>query len=129
MPTTLSKGFKLPITGERDWYDTLEDNITQLNSHDHDGTDSEAISTKYLSKSTATLASGDWAAVAGHSGTYKQTVTVPSGYAVNTMEAKFYVTAGGQAGYEVHPTIRKASATTYDVFTNDNSVGYTVVYG
>jgi hypothetical protein len=129
MSETLSNGFKKPETGDRNFWGDLEDDIDQLNSHTHDGIDSEQLSPKNLSKSTANIASGSWAAVAGHAGTYKQTITVPTGYAVDSMQVKFYITAGGQAGYEVYPSIRKASSTTYEVFTNDNSVGYTAVYG
>lgn len=127
MADTLSNGYKRPNTGERGFWQILEDNITQLNSHDHDGTDSEKISPKNLLKSTATLASGSWVSQGG--GTYKQTVTVPTGYTVDTMQVKFYVGSGTQTGYEVMPTIRKVTATTFDVFTNDNSVDYVAIYG
>ena len=42
MATTLSYGFVRPATGDKGsvFFPALEDNITQLNSHDHDGTDS-----------------------------------------------------------------------------------------
>lgn len=126
MGTVLSKGFKLPTTGDRDWWTQLEDNITQLNSHDHDGTDSEQISTNNLSKSTGSIASGSWSAVSGEAGTYKQTVTVPTGYTVDLTDIKFYITS---SGIQIHPSVRKVTATTYDVFINDNSLSLTAVYG
>jgi hypothetical protein len=127
MPTTLSKGYKLPLTGERTFWSSLEFNIQLNNSHKHDGTDGEQIVAKDISKPTANLSAGSWTVVGG--GTYKQTVTVPAGYLVDNINPKFYITSGGQAGYQVHPTVRKVSSTTFDVFTNDNTVGYTIIYG
>lgn len=129
MGTTLTYGRQKPTTGDRDFWEQLEDNIILDDAHDHDGVDSPQLSPKNFSKSTASIASGSWAAVSGQAGTYKQTITVPTGYSVDSMQVKFYITSGGQAGYEVFPTVRKASGTTYDLFTNDNSVGYTAVYG
>jgi hypothetical protein len=126
MGTVLSKGWRLPATGDRDWWDQLEANITQSNSHDHDGTDSEAISTKNLSKSTSTILAAAWAAVSGHAGTFSQTITVPSGYTVNNSDVKFYITS---SGIQIHPTTRYVSSTTYDVFVNDNTLALTAVYG
>ena len=48
MPITLSYGFIKPVDGDAasSWFDSIEATITQLNSHDHDGTDSAAISGK-----------------------------------------------------------------------------------
>ena len=129
MGTTLTYGRKRPTTGDRDFWGQLEDNIVVDDAHDYNGVNSPALSPKNFSKSTAAIASGSWSAVSGQAGTYEQTITVPTGYAVDSMQVKFYITSGGQAGYEVFPTVRKASATTYKVFTNDNSVGYTAVYG
>jgi hypothetical protein len=127
--TLQTYGRSIPTTGDRDFWTQLEDNITLDDAHSHDGVDSAQLSPKNFSKSTASILAAAWAAVSGQSGTYSQTVTVPTGYAVNSMQVKFYITSGGQAGYEVFPTVRKASATTYELFTNDNTLGYTAVYG
>lgn len=129
MSTTLSHGYKKPTAGDRGFWTDLETNITLTNNHTHNGTDGEQISPKNLNKSTATISSGSWAAVVGHAGTYKQTITVPTGYAVNSMQVKFYVTGGGEDGHEVFPSVRKVTATTYDVFINDNTVSLVAVYG
>jgi hypothetical protein len=126
---TLSNGVKQPETGDRGFWSDLEDDLEILNNHTHNGTDSEGISTKHIIKTTSLILSASWVAVSGQAGTFRQTMTVPSGYEVDSMLPKFYINTGGQSGYQVHPTIRKVSNTTYDLFTNDNTVGYVAVYG
>lgn len=77
---TLSKGFKLPESGDLGsvWFAALGDNITQMNSHDHDGTDSEKVRAVNLvtTGSTATVASGSFADQGD--GYWRATVTVPA---------------------------------------------------
>lgn len=129
MSITLSKGFRLPEVGDRAFWGDLEFNITQLNSHVHNGTDSERIVPGSFNKTVGTLTSGAWTAVVDNAGTFKQTITVPTGYTQANMQLKFCVDGGGEDGFEVHPSVRKVSATTFDVFCNDNSVALKVVYG
>lgn len=124
------KGYKIPETGDRDFWSYLTFNWLRASAHTHDGSNSEQLSPKYFNKSTTSISAGSWAAVAGQSGTYKQTITVPSGYTVNNMQVKFYIsTAGDQEGHEVLLSVRKASSTTYEVFINDNTLDLVAVYG
>ena len=53
MSTTLSRGYKLPSSGDDSttWMSNIEDNIQRLNDHDHDGTDSALIDGSKISKS------------------------------------------------------------------------------
>jgi len=120
-----SKGYKIPERGDNFW-SYLIFNWLRMNDHTHNGTDSEQLSPKNFTKSTANIASGSWAAVTGHAGTYKQTITVPTGYTVAAMQVKFYESVSGD---EVHPTVRKVTATTYDVYINDNTLSLVAVYG
>lgn len=129
MPTLTSMGYKKPSTGERDYFPTLEFNIDHGNSHSHNGVNGERISTKDLSKQTGSISSGSWSAVSGQTGTYRQLITVPTGYAVSTSEMKFYVDGGDEDGDQIFPTVEKVSSTTYYVYINDNSVALKVVYG
>lgn len=127
MSTTTSKGYKKPDTGDRmpSWCSDLEDNITRVNSHIHDGSDSEQIPPKYILKPTATLSSGSWSAVVGQAGTYKQTVSLPSGYTMTSVEIKFL----DPNGHPLMLSVEKVSSTSFDVFINDNSINVTAVYG
>lgn len=128
MGTLLSHGVTRPATGDRgsSFYTWLEELFTAFNSHDHDGTDSEAINAKYLTKTTETISSASWAAVANHTGTYKQTVTMPSGFTWDSCEMKFFLSS---AGHLIYPTVEKASSTTYVIYFNDNSLDLKVTYG
>jgi hypothetical protein len=125
---TLSNGYKLPATGERGsvFYPALEDNITLSNSHAHTGSDGEQIDAKHLSKTTSTIASASWAAVSGHTGTYRQLLTLPSGFTWDACEMKFTLST---LGHVIYPSIEKVSATTYYVYFNDNTLDLKVTYG
>lgn len=53
----LSKGWKLPQTGDFGsiWFPAMEDNIQQMNSHNHNGINSEKISGVSLQATTVTV--------------------------------------------------------------------------
>lgn len=129
MSTTLSKGYKLPDTGDRgsSFYPDLEDNITLGNLHNHNGVNGEKINVKDLTVTSQTLASGDWGSDLGGS-TYRQLVTLPTGMTFNDMIPKFQVSGGGDDGIVIHPTVVKASANTYYAYVNDNTIAVLVTY-
>jgi len=124
------KGYKIPQTGDRDFWSYLTFNWLRASAHSHDGVDSELLSPKNFSKGTAAIAAANWSSVSGQAGTYKQTLTVPAGYDVDKMQVKFYIsTAGPQAGHEVLLSVRKVTSSTYDVFINDNTLDLVAIYG
>lgn len=129
MATTLSFGYVRPVSGDRGsvWFPALENNITQLNSHNHNGSNSANISPSALSITgfTSTIASGSWSAVSGKSGLYEQTVTVPAAVTeVNNYDIHVY----NASGHRLDLTIERQSATTYKIYINDNSLTLTAVY-
>lgn len=122
---TLSYGFKRPETGDKGnvFFPALEDDITQLNSHDHDGTDSAAISTAFLTKSTTSILAAAWVATSG--GTYRQEVTLPAGFTFANTQMSF-TTSGGDRFY---PSIELGSASNkYWIYVNDNTLVVTALY-
>lgn len=128
---TLSYGYKLPETGDKakgasGWYEALEYNVTRLNSHNHDGSNSPAIDvSSFVPFSQAIAAVGWTAATPG----YKQTVTVPSGVLeVNDYHIHFIFTAGGTVGERAYLGIKRLSATTYEVYCNDNTAAFTAYF-
>jgi len=129
MPTTLTYGFKKPIDGERNFWGSLEDNITRLDAHAHDGVDSAKISTKNLTKGSVDIASGSWSATTDQSGTYDQTITLPTGFTVDETIMKFIVDGGTEDGDQIFPTWEKASSTTVKVYINDNTLDLKVKCG
>lgn len=53
--TTLTYGFKRPATGDQGsvWFPAMEDNITRLDAHDHDGTDSAQLTNSAIAAGAA----------------------------------------------------------------------------
>jgi hypothetical protein len=125
--TTLSKGYKKPQTGDRGsvWFKNLEDNIDQINDHEHDGTDGEKVKSKNISSTTSAIASADWGSDSGGS-TFSATVTFPTGVTYENHTLTFIDDATGD---RIFPTVTKASSTTMTVTVNDNSLDLTIVYG
>lgn len=82
---TLSKGFKLPETGDFGdvWFPALEDNIQQLNDHKHDGLDSEKIPSGNLSASVVTTLVGAFADQGD--GYWRASVSTPGGVALSDL--------------------------------------------
>jgi hypothetical protein len=130
MSTTLSKGYKQPDTGDRgtSWFADLNFDITRINAHNHDGSNSEAISVNSITKSTATIAAASWGADLGGS-SYKQTITLPTGFSFDDTILKFIISGGADDGQLIYPTVIKQSSTTFDVYINDNTQTLKVIYG
>lgn len=126
MSLTLSKGFKKPQTGDRgsSWFPDLEHNIQQTNSHAHNGTDSELIEARHITKASATIVNSNWGADLGGS-SYKQTITMPTGW---TFENANMVFIDASDDSIIYPTIVKTGASSFDIFVNDNSLTITLVY-
>lgn len=60
----LSNGYKLPETGDFGdvWFPALEDNITRVNSHNHDGSNSEKLSSINIASVVQTVLAGTFSA-------------------------------------------------------------------
>lgn len=118
---TLSKGYKKPQnpdTGDV-FFPAMEQNIQQLNDHAHNGTDSQLLAT-----TTANLLAANWAAAPIGGGLYRQLVTMPAGFQYDVAEIWFKLSSGELTV----PTVERASATTYYVYTNDNTLTYVANY-
>lgn len=118
--TTLSKGYKKPSSpsyGDA-FYPALEDNIQLMNDHNHDGSTGTIIT-----KTSLSVSSGSWGSDLG-GGTYRQLLTAPTGYTVDgsTMTVK------RTTGEVVYPTLEKVSSTTFYMYTNNNSISYTIYF-
>lgn len=135
---TLSKGFKRPETNDPGslWFPAMEDNITQLNSHDHDGTDSALIPSSAIDKTSFTTTVTGASLTNDGGGNYSKVVTVPAAIsgAINFADIIYYNivckinTAGTTYGDIVMPTIERESATTFTMRVNDNTIDYILYY-
>lgn len=124
--TTLTYGYKLPDTGDSGatLFTALEDNITRLDGHTHDGVDSAALPAQSIAGVTQTISSASWVA-SGATGHYRQQVTVPAGFDFDEVQISFRTTAGAY----IHPTVEKVSDTQYYVYTTDNTINFIACYG
>ena len=123
---TLSYGYKKPEAGDLAsvWMTALTDNVTRMNGHSHDGSDSTLLTPAAVTKFSSTVSSASWGSLGG--GNYSQTVTVPAQVTeINNYDVMVYVTSTGE---RIFPRIIRASATTYTIYVNDNSLNLTVKY-
>ena len=125
MSSTLSYGFKLPVNGDRGgtFFPDLAADITQLNDHNHNGTNSAQLSIQGIAVTTQAIASGSWVATSG--GTYRQLVTLPGTLTYDAVSMEFRLTT---AKHIIFPTIEYVSSTTFYIYTNDNTLGVTAIY-
>lgn len=124
----LSFGYKLPETGDKGsiWFPALEDDIQQLNDHDHDGVNSVKLTAQAITGVGQTIVAADWVATSG--GTYRQLVTTPASITFDDYARSFVVASGASTGHEINPSIEKVTATTYYVYINDNTVDLDILY-
>lgn len=82
----LSKGWKLPETGDfgNTWFPALEDNINQLNTHNHDGVNSEKVSGVSVTATKLTVLTASFTLQSP--GVYRASLTVPSGGLVDNVK-------------------------------------------
>ena len=120
----LTYGYKKPQTGDQgaSLFTALEDNITRLDGHDHDGVDSAKLTSSSITTITQTIASGSW--VSTSQGNYRQLVTLPG----TLVYSEINIAMKNSSGHIVFQTIEAVSSTTYYVFTNDNATSFTAVY-
>jgi hypothetical protein len=90
-----------------------------MNDHNHDGSD-----TGFVGKDSQTASSGSWGSDLG-GGTYRQLITLTNSrqYDSTIMQVRH-----GSSKNIIFPTIEKVSATTFYIYTNDNSVSFTIYY-
>lgn len=124
MATTLSYGYVQPQNGDKGsvWFPALNDNIQQLNDHTHDGVTSALLPGTSVTSSSVTIAAAAW--VADGTGRYRQDVTVPSGYNMDSYSIIFKLSTGEI----ILPSITRLSATSFRIFGPDNTLTYTAVF-
>lgn len=127
MSTTTARGYRKPQTGDRGWYSDLEWNIDRVDAHSHNGTDSVALASPSIAKTTQDVLAASWVSLG--EGNFRQTLTLPLGYNWNDSQIRFYVNGGPMDGQEVLLSVKRVSTNTFDVFVNDNTLALKAVYG
>lgn len=116
MSTTLSYGYIKPAnpdTGDS-FFPALAANIQQMNDHAHNGTDSAPLATR-----TVSVPSASWVLVSG--GNYRQAVAIPAGMSYDVCHIWFKLSTNEY----VYPSVERISASSFYVYSNDNSLTYT----
>lgn len=124
---TLSYGFLLPQSGDKgsSLWSALESNISRVNDHDHDGTNSAHLSASTIQSTQQAISAANWAAYGGPTGHYRQLVTMAAGYEFDLKNVQFRTTAGEY----VYPTVAKVSPTTYYIYSIDPNLDLVANYG
>lgn len=122
---TLTYGLKKPDTNDKGpvVFPAMGDNLDQLDSHNHNGTNSSKLPGSSIEGGVVTLASGSWILITA--GVYRQQLTIPAGYDYDKVTIGFRLSSGDY----VFPTVEKISATQAWVYTNDNTLTYVAVVG
>lgn len=122
---TLTYGFKKPESGDKGsvWFPAIEDNIQQLNDHTHNNVDSPPISSSNILATTQDVNAIDWVATSG--GMYRQLVTVTGS---GLVDEHIVIFKDSTTGAQCFLGVEKVSATTYYVYTNDNTLDLVAYY-
>lgn len=124
---TLSYGYQRPANGDTaaTWMPALRANVTKLNDHNHDGSNSAALTPNAIEKYSHTKLAAGWSSAGG--GNYTQTITVPTGITeINDFIPKFINNSTGELLYL---SMTRLTATTYSVAINDNTIDLLIKYG
>lgn len=120
---TLSYGFFKPETGDKGsvFFPKLELNWQRVNDHNHDGSNSALVSSAALSRVTQAILAAAWA---GTPGDYAQIVAYPAGV-VKTTPVQIVDTVSNEI---VYPKIVRGN-TSMTIYSNDNTLAVTAIYG
>ena len=114
---TLSYGFKQPENLDEGSvvFPALEANWAQINSHNHNGTNSAKIASSSITTTTIAISNANWILVAdGH---YYQNVVIPN----SGLYDNFFLTFKLSTGEQVFPSVSKVAASTFRVDFDDNT--------
>lgn len=122
---TLSYGFQKPESGNNGaaFFPALESNIQQLNDHTHNGSNSALLTASSSTAVSQSILAASWASLG--SGKYSQTVTMPGVITFDTHNIQLRNTSTGEI---MLLSVTKASANTYTVYINDNTIALTAIY-
>ena len=115
--------------GANGWFESIEFDIARLDSHNHDGANSALITGSAITPFSNSILAAAWTVDGGG---FKQTVNTPAGMAavdIADYNLKFVFTApGGQVGRVAYLSWDRISPTSFDVYCNDVTAAFTVLY-
>lgn len=123
---TLSNGVKKPEDGDSGnvWSDGLEENTEILNTLI---TTVDTLSISDITRLTTNLDNASWVVDVDGKG-YKQTVSMPVGASLDTINMRFRVTNGSKLNRFINPSIQPISLTSFEVIINDPTMDIEILY-
>jgi len=120
-----SNGYKIPVDTDTSFFDYLVYNFNRLNSHKHDGVDSDNIPSSSVTRTKQeVLAEGGLWEVSG--AMYVQTIELPDPYTFDNSNIHFVDTVSGE---EIHPKYVKIDATSFDLYSPYSTSVWEIWYG
>jgi hypothetical protein len=115
----LSYGYKLPQSLDfgSTFFPALEYNITRLNSHNHDGTNSANLTTTSFTITPKSILATAWNDIGG--GMYSQTVQMGGAMTWDGRNVSFRKLVTGEILYL---EAEKVGVASFKVYTNDNTL-------
>lgn len=129
MATVLGYGFVLNDASDESstaWMANYNVNIQKLNDHTHDGVDSALISSTSFAKTSQDVDASAWVLVGA--GIYSQSVAMPLGFEFDNVIMQFVITGGPTVDEIWYPQVIKTGISSFDIYSNDNTITFTVRY-
>lgn len=121
--------YELPVSPDQgnDVFSVLEDFMNRMAVHNHDGSNSKEISLNIDKDITVFLTGVDITWNVLGNGNYRALFTMPVSATFDGNIRKFYYKIGASDYKEFYPTVEKVSASTYYIYSNDNTIDVKVV--
>lgn len=128
--TNTSHGYKKPNDGTTGFWDKLNENTDQLNSHNHDGLNSEKLGPQAsVGLEQVIPPVPAWVVVDAPSSSYSKDITIPVALTLAALTFDTVNISIRSAAGDILPLkVQKLTATTFRVFSNDNTLALKVVY-
>lgn len=128
MATTLTFGLVRPDTGDKGnvWFPALEDNITQLDAHTHDGVTSPQIPSSSIQPTVVNVDTTGWSATGN--GFFTKNVTFPGSYLNSTSQIRFLLDGGTKDRNEIFPTYDLIDDTNMTITLPTNTQALNVIF-
>lgn len=120
---TLSNGFKKPETGDRggEFFPALEENIQQVNDHNHNGSNSEKLNSEAIIALTDEILPASW--VLHTNGLYRAALVMPGSLEFDSKQISLRAN-----GSPLYGEIEKITSNSFYVYVNDNTLTVQVIY-
>ena len=128
MATTLTYGLIRPDTGDKGnvFFPALEDNITQLDAHTHNGVDSAPIPSSSIAPNVVNVDTTGW--VATGNGFFTKNQTFPGAYLNSASIVRFLLDGGTKDRNQIYPTFDMIDDTNMTITMPTNTQALNIIF-